>query len=276
MLKPDGKYVIDDKNIIIVSNTNEIYTQKREKKKASVYNAVLFGYPNYFKNIGSASDIQIPALNGSKIEVEQIDSLMKVKHMNSMLYIEDNATEDEFKSIKSADIIHIATHGFFNPDIEKESNNKVILDEIKSSENPLINSGLLFAGIKYIDKDSSKIITGTEDDGLLTAYEASNLYLDNTKLVILSACETGLGTEKNGDGVYGLQRAFLVAGAESLVMSLWKVNDYVTQELMFTFYKYLLSGNNISDSFKKAQIEIKSKYSHPYFWGAFVLVSYLN
>lgn len=273
LLNPNGKYVIDDKNIIILSNTNELFTQKPSRKKGTTFNAALFGYPNYFKNVKNSNDINLPALSGSRIEVEKIDSILKENKMNSMLYIEDNATEDKFKTIKSADVIHIATHGFFNPDIEKSSNEKLVLDEIKTSENPLINSGLLFAGIKYMDKDSSKIVTGTEDDGLLTAYEASNLYLDNTRLVILSACETGLGTEKNGDGVYGLQRSFLVAGAESIIMSLWKVNDFVTQELMYTFYKYLLSGNTISDSFKKSQMEIKLRYPHPYFWGAFVLVS---
>ncbi len=276
LMSPGGRYVIDDRNVLVLSNTNELYTRNTSKKKASSYNAVLFGYPNYFKSVVKTDEINIPALSGSKIEVEKIDSILKENNMSSMLYIEDNATEDKFKTIRSADIIHIATHGFFNPDIEKSSDEKIVLDEIKTSENPLINSGLLFAGIKYIDKDSSKIITGTEDDGLLTAYEASNLYLDNTKLVILSACETGLGTERNGDGVYGLQRSFLVAGAESIVMSLWKVNDYVTQELMYTFYKFLLSGNTIPDSFKKAQMEIKTKYPHPYFWGAFVLVSSLD
>ncbi len=273
---PNGRFIIDDKEIVVLSNTNEIYYRKKEKKQETQYNAVLFGYPTFLKNVTNKANVSIPALNGSKVEVEKIDSLLKDKNISSLLMIEDNATEDRFKLVKNADIIHIATHGFFNPDIVRNKTNALVLDEIKTNENPLINSGLLFAGIKYIDPDSSKIITGTEDDGLLTAYEASNLNLDNTKLVVLSACETGLGAEKNGDGVYGLQRSFLIAGAKSLIMSLWKVNDYVTQELMYTFYKYLLSGETIPISFKKAQMEIKSRYRHPYFWGAFVLVTCMN
>ena len=146
------------------------------------------------------------------------------------------ATESAFKTIAAPRILHVATHGFFlenaaadSPPTARGNNSAVKI------ENPLVRSGLALAGANRRGDNAA-------DDGILTALEASGLNLWGTKLVVLSACDTGLGAVKNGEGVYGLRRAFALAGAQSLVMSLWSVSDAVTRELMIDYYKNLKQG----------------------------------
>jgi len=136
-----------------------------------------------------------------------------------------------------------------------------------------LQSGIMLAGASLVAKDTTNSMKG--QDGIFTAYEASLLDLSNTDLVVLSACETGLGRDINNQGVFGLQRAFYIAGAKNLIMSLWSVDDDATQLLMTEFYKeWSLNPNHsfISKAFNKAQQEVRKKYPHPYYWGAFVLL----
>ena len=132
-----------------------------------------------------------------------------------------------------------------------------------------MRSGLLFTG-------ANNTLKGQElnhgDNGILTAYETSVLNLQNTELVVLSACETGKDEIKNGEGVYGLRKGFVEAGAKHIIMSLWKVDDKVTQEFMTTFYEIWLNGTNLKEAFTQTQEKIKVKYPQPYYWGAFILV----
>jgi CHAT domain-containing protein len=110
------------------------------------------------------------------------------------------------------------------------------------------------------------------NNGILTAYEAMNLNLDQTDLVVLSACETGLGELQAGEGVYGLQRAFLVAGARTIIMSLFKVSDEATQQLMIKFYRKWIETGNKKQSFIDAKKEIRNEYRDPIYWGPFVMI----
>jgi CHAT domain-containing protein len=140
---------------------------------------------------------------------------------------------------------------------------------------------LLFSGAENTIESKVKLANNevllnrsVTDDGILTAFEAMNLNLDNTDLVVLSACETGLGDIKTGEGIYGLQRSFLVSGAKTIIMSLWSVSDDATQELMTKFYKKWISGKSKREAFKEAQLELKlnERFAYPYYWGAFVMV----
>ncbi len=140
----------------------------------------------------------------------------------------------------------------------------------KQSDDPLIRSGLAMAGANNAWK--GKPVRGVED-GILTAYEVSNMYLPNTKLAVLSACETGLGDIQGSEGVYGLQRAFKMAGVQNLIMSLWKVPDLESSEFMQEFYQNLFAKQTINEAFYHAQNWMKNKYrNEPYKWAAWILV----
>ena len=152
---------------------------------------------------------------------------------------------------------------------DKNNAYKIFDNPFVQNFNPLFRTGLLFAGANRA-WNREKPIQGIED-GILTAYEVSNLNLQNTKLVVLSACETGLGETKGNEGVYGLQRAFKAAGVKYIMMSLWTIPDEQTAELMELFYKKMLSGIPIRKAFTETQNEMKKKYP-PYFWAGMVLV----
>jgi CHAT domain-containing protein len=130
-----------------------------------------------------------------------------------------------------------------------------------------MRSGIVLAGANDIWNENNT----AEEDGVLTAYEVSLMNLQNTKLTVLSACETGLGDIKGSEGVYGLQRAFRIAGVKQLIMSLWQVPDKETEEFMLAFYTNLVTVKNTNKAFQMAQKTMRSKYE-PYFWGAFVLI----
>ncbi|MCX7735269.1 MAG: CHAT domain-containing protein [Candidatus Kapabacteria bacterium] len=264
LLRPDNSYVIDDFNIKIVSNTNELIF--RDKKfKLSSNQALLFGNPNF-------NNTPFPPLPGTKEELSNISEKFIQKKWNVQLFENDQATELNLKKAPKKGLIHIATHGFFFETSDIINPQNIFgLDFKKLPENPLLTSGLIFS--KPTLEDSKSFSDENSDDGIFTAFEVLSMDLDKVELLVLSACETGLGQIKNGEGVYGLQRAFMIAGVKNLIMSLWKINDFATQYLMNEFYSNLTTGSNLDDSFRKAILSAKEKYNHPYYWGSFIFVS---
>lgn len=274
------EYLLDRYRIRLLSNTRElIETQEVESVSED---AIMFGYPKYYLSeleqstggsLLASADMErsfgseIAELPGTLKEIQEIEKVVSGGKWQVKTYLEAAATEEQVKAIASPKILHIATHGFFLEDIKTKSEEGLTSRNAKF--NPLLRSGLLLAGAQNTVRNED--LQG-EEDGILTAYEVMNLNLDNTQLVVMSACETGLGEVKNGEGVYGLQRSFIVAGADNLVMSLWKVNDQTTQMLMSGFYKNWFGGQSRLEAFNNAIASVRKEFKDPYYWGAFVML----
>jgi CHAT domain-containing protein/tetratricopeptide (TPR) repeat protein len=215
-------------------------------------------------------------LPGTRVEGESIAAMLGVKTLEG-----GSATKRTVEEARSPRILHIATHGFFLPDQQRPPGGKEFetapgktgvpdLAEPMSRgmENPLLRSGLVLAGANAWLQ--GKVLSPEAEDGILTAQDASGLELLSTDLVVLSACQTGLGDIKVGEGVFGLRRAFLLAGAKTLVMSLWKIPDEETRMLMEGFYKRILEGRPRAEALREAQLEVRAVAAEPLFWGAFI------
>ncbi|HWY13154.1 MAG TPA: CHAT domain-containing tetratricopeptide repeat protein [Bacteroidia bacterium] len=262
-----GAYLIDKYTISFVGNTKDLLDVKQNlataKKPASAF---LIGNPAY-----GANGV-IPQLPGTEAEVQNIKKILNSAQVQNTVLIGAAATESAIKNIKSPSILHIATHGYFLADLSEVEVNKVLgVDVTVAKQNPLLRSGVLLANCENVFDENYR---GTNsDNGILTAYEALSLNLDKTDLVVLSACETGLGSVKQGEGVFGLQRSFLIAGAKSIIMSLWSVSDDATMQLMTLFYSNYSKSGNKQQAFADAQKQLKTKYKEPFYWAAFVMLS---
>ncbi|NHE58969.1 tetratricopeptide repeat protein [Cyclobacterium plantarum] len=311
-----GKYLLETLDIERVGSTRDLV--KKKKQQVPYNNAILAGYPSYpaspeavadalqryqqgqampvltaslsSSNYGSyqtyraidSTRSDIDPLPGTLVEVEQVASILDRKDIDTQALLEYAASEDVLKKVKSPRILHIATHGFFEPEREQQAerlNRETLMSGLGRetvTENPYLQCGLYLAGAETTLKNRGNPDfrrPAGQEDGILTAYEATLLDLRGTELVVLSACETGLGITKNGEGVYGLQRAFQVAGAETVIFSLWKVADEQTQEMMgLLYWNWLEKGMGKREAFNAAQQTIKEKYEDPYFWGAFVMI----
>jgi CHAT domain-containing protein/Tfp pilus assembly protein PilF len=216
------------------------------------------------------SELYFAPLDGTAQEADAIRKIFP----EANLLTGARATKAALKQAVAPRILHIATHGFFLQAPQTVTDGRAQVATVKvrgadvesESENPLLRSGLALAGANLRGG------AGVANDGILTALEASGLNLWGTKLVVLSACDTGVGEVRNGEGVYGLRRAFVLAGAETLVMSLWPASDYSTRTLMTSYYKNLRQGLGRGAALREVQLEMlrRNPKLHPFYWANFI------
>jgi CHAT domain-containing protein/Tfp pilus assembly protein PilF len=262
-------YLLESKKIRYIPSGKELVRlYKYSQDKQSNRDSVVFANPNFDSTIKSDKrehtsitpntnrsgiikalfTMRFSPLDGTKEEAKNIKAILNDKIVE---YLQDEANEDNLIDIQQPKILHIATHGFFIND--------------NSIPNPMLKSGIALTGA------NSSAIKG-ESNGIVTALKLSGLKLKGTDLVVLSACETGVVDIDNTDGVSGLGKAFIQAGAKNMVMSLWSVGDQATKDLMTSFYKEIVqNNNNYADALQKAKMEMVKQDMHPFYWAGFVI-----
>ncbi|HMZ45816.1 MAG TPA: CHAT domain-containing protein [Chitinophagaceae bacterium] len=285
-------YLIDKYQLFQYTSTRMFVQDKKEVNK--VANIALFGNADFsltqstIKTYQQNADSAIvkrgfnkenttlstwATLPGTAEEIKNIGTLFSKKSIPQYVYTNTNASEENLKKLndQNISIIHLATHGFFLPKIKEtqQSISNSTTTNYNTAYDPMLRSGIVLSGANYAWNGG--FVPSNKEDGIVTAYEISQLNLSNTNLVVLSACETALGDIMGNEGVYGLQRAFKLAGVKNIILSLWQVPDKETAELMTIFYNNYLSGKSINESFNLAQQSLRKKYS-PYYWAAFVLI----
>jgi MYXO-CTERM domain-containing protein len=273
-----GRYLVEDFQFTYLNTGRDLV--RLERRVPPRQPALLVGAPEFGRAVAGgatrAADfrVQFTPLPGTATELTDLARLMPAARS---LRGRD-ATEERVKAIAGPAILHVASHGFFLADEEIRPGSRGLVRVSSAGapsivENPLLRSGLALAGANggpaWGDADSSVV----QEDGILTALEVSGLDLRGTQLVVLSACDTGVGDVRNGNGVFGLRRALVTAGAETQVMSLWKVDDGATHELMISYYRALVGGRGRSEALRDAQRAIARQpgRAHPYFWGSFIV-----
>lgn len=293
---PDGSCLSNKYNLVRLTSTREL---RKERQPKTYETGAVYGGLQY--DVDQQRMAEVAAMNktaleespvfalrgedrgnwnylqGTKDEVEHIAGIMQQANIGCELFEGDLGSEESFKALSGSktDIIHLATHGYFIEDEKADMNDfmkslsPLARQKTDSVIDPLLRSGLILSG-------GNRAWLGQEvpegiEDGVLTALEISTMNLSGTDMVVMSACETGLG-DITSDGVFGLQRAFKMAGVQTLVMSLWKVDDNATSLMMQTFYEHLLSGMSKREAFNLAQASVRAKYPEPYYWAGFVML----
>lgn len=293
-----GEIFANKYNAYRLTSTRELALTRASnpEKKASVYGGIIYNFAKgdwqdlknskdqivaEFRDIPDFENEEtqragIGFLKGAQIESEEVSAILRDGEYLVAEGSDVNATEESFKKLSGTGvkILHIATHGFYEPEGKKKSFSDYLTTGNKNNKEDLSlsRSGLFLAGAaSALDPIKRKDIPEGVEDGILTAKEISRLDFQGLDLVVLSACQTGLG-EITGEGVFGLQRGFKKAGAQTIVMSLWKVDDAATKDLMTEFYKNLMGGMTKREAFVESQEQLRKKYTDPKKWAAFIMV----
>lgn len=270
LYNPDTKkYLLDEMQI----HTVPTIAQLHRESPLAITSATLLGNPIYSEHPNEKkqdsvrtsreflSRQAITRLPGTKTEIETIAQIIKKTNTPVTTLTEAKATKQALFKSNQVDVIHLATHGFW---LDKKTSGSGYHNLFES----LSSSGLILAGAQQKESsDNYKLLP----QGILTSAEIQDMNLFKTKLVVLSACETGLGELVPGEGIYGLKRALQKAGVQNTITSLWKVDDEATMQFMSRFYQTLLETKNLSGSFQQAMSSLKQKFPDPYYWGAFIL-----
>ena len=262
-----------DKSIALIGGVNYDYLPGEKKKTVKKEMLLATREANFTQPLGY--------LAGTKLEVDAISKQMQNSGWQTTLLENDSATEEnviKYENQFAKGILHISTHGFAYPNIKElppKTDSSISKNNFCYYTNPLQRCGLILAGANWawLGKDELKQKNPEAEDGILTAAQVALLNLRKTNLVVLSACETGLGKIEGSEGVFGLNRAFKLAGVQQIVVSLWEVPDKETMELMTVFYEDLSKTQNAIVSFERAQKAMSLKYpNRPDLWAGFVLV----
>ncbi|MEZ6145428.1 MAG: CHAT domain-containing tetratricopeptide repeat protein [Planctomycetaceae bacterium] len=295
----DERYALEEYELSYVVSGRDLL--KKTEPTVTSESPVIFADPNYdltptpenspaatvnrsaTRFVGSFNDLSnVGRLPGTAKEARAISPFVQ-EYLDAtpVVHLEDEAREETFKQLDSPPLLVLSTHGFFLEDQRTEPVNALLANEDRKValarhgqlvENPLLRCGLLLAGCNNRGQSNP-----TFDDGVLTGMEIVGTNLDGTGLVVLSACETGLGEVQNGEGVAGLRQAFQLAGAESVLATLWQVPDEQTAILMEYFFENLATGQSKAEALRNAQLSLMSllgrhnNTTHPYFWAAFTL-----
>ncbi|MBF0462131.1 MAG: tetratricopeptide repeat protein [Magnetococcales bacterium] len=307
MMDPKGDYLLKTMDLHILSTSRDLIPSKIEEAKGEL---LILAGPNYMstkvvsadvitqvtgkRSAGGTQDamrgfsgsglrgLKFNPLPGAEKEGKLISETAKSKKETNTIFTEDAAQEQVIQSLKEPPkMLHVATHGFF---LKADENLKKRLLSLQRGsdvhlpppgDNPMLRAGLAFAGINGSAPFLGEI--PTENDGVLTALEVLGLNLSGTKLAVLSACETGLGEIHEGEGVYGLRRAFQEAGVKTVISSLWEVSDAGTQALMTGLYGRLAEGKPVHEALLESQRSMlaSKEWNYPYIWSAFMMVERL-
>jgi len=286
-----GQYLVERRTISYVTSGRDLVRVTGQRGDAPRGATPIVLANPLFEGLATTQATPAPPQNSRALDAATLDRALRFNPLpgtadeatalakvlpEARLFTGMNATEAVLKELRAPSILHIATHGFFlNPSAPRPaagSERGLAISSEPSSATGNLDDALVLSGLALAGANQRS--SGAGEDGILTALEATSLDLWGTRMVVLSACETGVGDVRNGEGVYGLRRALVLAGAESQVMSLWQVSDTATRDLMISYYQQLRAGEGRAEAMRQVQLAMLKggrNRDHPFYWASFIL-----